>query len=403
MNQSNTMFTITADHDDAEGPLTLLFANMGPMFTQESLEQQIQEIANSELIQTVIGPNALITPFSIDGHLRILATNNIRRWAIPALADSNPILPDTMVFIIEGEVQTISRRKTYTNCTLPQQIIMGCLSCKDIAPTKNDCIVKTLSNHDYEFKNVEANSLERRKSVRERTRRKRFKTEVCSHCAVASGCPELRYCNGPFPETEALMVKDCLEKFRGYGKGFTKQQLLELLYNSGELTARRPNNRRCWATLWRRPHEKILQFRLNSVTRHAKNIDFETNFHEAKAFLQEYDHWRDLPNSIYPLTDFERAMLFELTSIYSSPTHKGRWRSTVYDTVGFSFNPYRASGRLNLHFTTRGSRDWANDGYICPWTINPHSYTGLWADITSIKHSYRNDHPLSCYNFHGQK
>lgn len=451
----NSVFTVVAARGKEDGGVSLLFTFLhdSPMLLSEWSTKLLTEIATDPLVSDILGPNFYVTYIEHAPTRRvIIATNDVMEHAVPVM--ENPLLSTKehlSVLCKDGEISSIDLAKTYLNCTKPHRIIVGCSECSQQELRMEDCIIrhtgdkawtdvwnsdlytaekarKILKNRktkiayftfispkftqddafgpyyrdlvDHDFMQVYPQMLKQKRKDMEPKRYRRYEKEVCTVCAMAKYCGRPKECPGPYKATEKELVEECLKKFPQSRQRFTYKQILFLLYNSGALP-RTFQRKKCWATLAYTRDKPGMRFILRRISNCSDVHDLGDTFDEIVDNMEKLGIAKEVPTEMPKLERREMAYLHELLCYKNSPTRHGRWHPTQYNVLGITFDWGYWGGRLHLNFSTNTWRDWAKDGWICPWTVNPKSYMDLWDDTGKVFHVEQSyDHPLSFQQFH---
>jgi hypothetical protein len=223
---------------------------------------------------------------------------------------------------------------------------------KNIAQRK-----RPIKEHDFSY--VSTRSEIRSDALKERYRRERFRKNECSRCLTKEKC--LAYqnrsswagCEGPYLYTEEEAENRVLECTT---IPFTNPQFVYLLKNSGALP-RLVNRRKCVTSFYL--EGTTLRFGRQYVTDPYSHLDSFDSFKEAKSFIKEYGHDRDVfsPQSwSRKRVKHLKAMVSLLAQFDSSP-----WRSVMFHG-SLSFPASHISlnyGSVEQHYTmSRGRRYW---------------------------------------------
>jgi len=314
----------------------------------------------------------------------------------------------------------------YYSCTLPQKSIIGCKGCFESGDNPRDCAIKklvltegeatigeafkNLKNRvsriagftyisprltlaedfgktfrlpeDHDFSVIDYKSQQIQKGIQERKRFNKFEKEVCSQCFVADTClrqrdkHSRRWCSGPYPISSGDAVVEILNKVH---IPFTDAELNYLLLNAYELN-KRYNSCKYWTTF--AVESKELKFGIVRHTKPWNGVETFADFAEAKTFIEKYGKDIEASHKGVPVNPELKAVLIELAGHRTSPTHRGKWRSTQYYALGIT---YYAREELRLNFSLGNGRGtaWFNAEAKTLEDVYHH-----WEDFHWVSHTH---------------
>ena len=438
------MFTVTADVERQEdSECLLLFHKTEGSFT----EDEIHKITSDPLCQKLMGDTLMASVVhETEGESLLLS----REFFTKAIAPMPTAAPNDTITMVtpENGVQQVNLQKVYYGCTLPQRAIVGCKACAD-SSTKQSCILKeqwrkiittgeyddftaedaigALTNRkstiagftyvspkltqmkaftstyrtygDHDFSMVKENSDIIKRGLQERSRKQRFIQEACSTCLVRETCnrwntpTDVKYCKGPYIETEAEAHKAIVKNAK---IPFTNKQLLFLALNSGEL-GKRYNRCISWATFLY-DYNRGLTFGIRR--KNTGEILARLTFKEAEEVIRKHKSAVFEIRDHKPLALQQKAVLIELASRDYSPNFRSGWHRTQYQALGLEYNPYRKAWTLHFKFNS-ASGYYRPYGMLLPWDVKADTLADVYQHYGNLETLTKQSHPLSRSNVFG--
>ena len=250
---------------------------------------------------------------------------------------------------------------------------------------------------EHDFTGVTYHSEVATRSVRERTRFKRFTAEVCPTCLVHRGCTDQgydkRWCKGPYDISEEDATTKILSEHEiPYDDVFLATLLT---HYCGELPFR-VNRKLAHLSCEIAPMENVLKFGLMYDAQGYFEALELSDLTDLIAWLRSGTR----PVASDPLPPHQRAILIELASRQYSPPENGHWHKTSYRSFfiqrisGAPFHPHKPASRLKLHFrynchSREPDRDWE-----IPWTVDATCLGDIYGHYESLKTLQKTDHPF---------
>lgn len=438
------MFTVTADvEEQGDSECLLFFHKTEGSFT----EDEIYALASDPLCQQLMGDTLLASVVHESEGESLLLSREFLTKAIVPMSAAAP--NDTVTMVTPGNgVQMVNLQKVYYGCTLPQRAIVGCKTCAD-SETKQNCILKeqwrrvvtadeyddftaedaidALTNRkstiagftyvspkltqtkaftstyrtysDHDFSMVEENSDTIKRGLQERSRKQRFIKEACSTCLVREACDswstptDVKYCKGPYIETEAEAHKAIVKNSK---IPFTNKQLLFLALNSGEL-GKRYNRCISWATFMY-DYNRGLHFGIRR--KNTGHILAQLTFEEAEKVIRTYNSYVYEIQDHKPLSMQQKAVLLELAGRDWSPNFRSGWHRTQYQALGIVYSPHGKKWILNFKFNS-SSGYYRPYGMLLPWEVQASTLADVYQHYGNLETLSKESHHLSRGRFFG--